>query len=514
MRAQEEVDRQADATPAFVRSLQARIPARIQRMRGALSSWRPPAPESTLAVRLTLVGLVIALQNLLELPRELFTAFLGLQLTSLLVVMVLAASLVLLLRALALEPPSWAWLRSRRVQTAVLVVTLAAALLGVKTAGSILVSGFRAPYYPNDGTTLDHYAALELLHGHNPYVTTDIVAAIRLFHQDPTWTTPLHRGVFADSPWTQYPTHVQVRQIFAHEPVGQPERVQEFESRESYPALAFLALVPVVWAGLPSVVLFFALCLIALAVLLVRASPPAVRPFVALLLLADASLLDATVAGDLDVFYILLLFIAWRYLRRPLTSTLGLGLALAAKQLAWFFLPYYAIAVARKYGWREAMKRTGASAVIFVLINAPFILNNPRAWAAGVLAPEMDPMFPMGNGLVRLSTAGLLPLLPAQLHLALEAVAFALCLVWYARSGWRTPEVGFVLAVVPLFFAWRSLTTYFYFVALPAIVLLLARSRESEQTESTSVRTTPQWNLAERLADSTTRLRLVLAGRR
>jgi hypothetical protein len=31
-----------------------------------------------------------------------------------------------------------------------------------------------------------------------------------------------------------------------------------------------------------------------------------------------------------------------------------------------------------------------------------------------------------------------------------------------------------VLAVTPLWFAWRSLTTYFYFVTLPALVLALA----------------------------------------
>jgi hypothetical protein len=37
------------------------------------------------------------------------------------------------------------------------------------------------------------------------------------------------------------------------------------------------------------------------------------------------------------------------------------------------------------------------------------------------------------------------------------------------------PEAGFVLAVLPLFVAWRSLTTYFYFVALPSVALLLAR---------------------------------------
>ncbi|HKW23129.1 MAG TPA: hypothetical protein VJO13_17220, partial [Ktedonobacterales bacterium] len=43
---------------------------------------------------------------------------------------------------------------------------------------------------------------------------------------------------------------------------------------------------------------------------------------------------------------------------------------------------------------------------------------------------------------------------------------------------WHQPRpgagLGFVLAVTPLWFAWRSLTTYFYFVTLPALALALS----------------------------------------
>jgi hypothetical protein len=39
----------------------------------------------------------------------------------------------------------------------------------------------------------------------------------------------------------------------------------------------------------------------------------------------------------------------------------------------------------------------------------------------------------------------------------------------------RAPALGYALALAPLYFAWRSLTTYFYFAALPALALLMAR---------------------------------------
>jgi uncharacterized membrane protein len=264
-----------------------------------------------------------------------------------------------------------------------------------------------------------------------------------------------------------------MNRVFATEPVGQPEHVLEFESHVSYTALAFLPLVPFVWAGLPSVVIFFALCFFALAAMLIVAAPPHLRFWVGLLILADLPLLNASVGGVLDVFYILLLFVAWRWWRRPVLSTVFLGLAIAAKQLAWFFIPFYAIYIWRKRGWRETLTRLAGAGVVFALINGPFILNNPHAWLAGVLAPQVDPMFPLGSGLVGLSVSGLLPLASSAMYAALYGLAIIACIAWYWRFGRGMPEVALLLAVLPLFFAWRSLTTYFYFVALPAVVLFI-----------------------------------------
>src|SRR6185312_15605578 len=118
--------------------------------------------------------------------------------------------------------------------------------------------------------------------------------------------------------------------------------------------------------------------------------------------------------------------------------------------------------------------------------NLPFLLNAPHAWLEGVLAPQVEPMFPSGTGLIRLSLAGPLPLAPQTLYTALEAVAFVASLVWYWRRGKESPEMAFVLAVLPLFFAWRSLTTYFYYIGLPAVVLFLARRYGEHKDGKTS----------------------------
>ncbi|HEX8033033.1 MAG TPA: glycosyltransferase 87 family protein [Ktedonobacterales bacterium] len=416
------------------------------------------------------------MQDLLEFPRKGIRDTLGKPLTSLLVFIVLGGSLALLFVALHPRLPSrsaWRWLRSRRLQAIVLVAIIAPAIIGARQVGVMSIAGFLPPQYPNDGTTLDHEAARQLLAGHNPYVTVDIVTAIRRYGQRPQDTTPLGRGAFAALYPQQYPTPAEMNRVFASEPVGQPEHVLEFESHVSYPALAFLPLVPFVWAGMPSVVIFFALCFFALAALLISAVPPHLRAWVGLLILADLPLLNAAVGGVLDVFYILLLFVAWRWWRQPVLSTVFLGLAIAAKQLAWFFLPFYTIYIWRERGRREALSRLAGAGGVFALINGPFILNDPRAWLAGVMAPQVDPMFPLGNGFVGLSVSGLLPLAPSVVYSVLFGLAIIVCIAWYWHFGRRMPEVALLLAVLPLFFAWRSLTTYFYFVALPAVVLLI-----------------------------------------
>lgn len=453
-----------------------------RQVKAAWSRLYLPAGED--AALLALFGIIVALQNLLELPRGIFRDVLGTRLTGLLMTLALGASLVLLLHAAGRTLPTWRWLRSRRVQAAVLIVTLLAVPTGLGQTAKMLAAGVRPPDYANDGTTLDHYAAQELLRGHNPYAAVDIVSAVRFLKQDPAHTTPLGAGRFASLYPASLPTDAQRRAVFKTLRPAPPDDIAEFESHVSYPALAFLPLVPLVWAGVPSVVPFFVLCLFALVALVALAAPARLRPWVVLLALADAPLLDATVAGDLDLLYVVLLLVAWRYWRRHLLSALALGLAVAAKQLTWFVVPFYALWVARHRGRREALKRVAIAGAVFAATNAPFLVNDPHAYLAGILAPQVDRMFPQGNGLIGLATSGLLPLLPAPAYSALFLSAYAAAVIWFWRRPDSTAAVGFALGTIPLFFAWRSLTTYFYFLALPALGLILAQS-ESVVAEDT-----------------------------
>lgn len=446
---------------------------------GARRAWRAwlTPPQGDIGARLTLIALVIALHNLLEAPRDAVTRALGSAVTGALAFVALSLSLWLLALALWERPPGWRWLRSRWARGLALALTLGASLIGLRQVGVMLAATTQAPNYPNDGATLDQYAAQQLLAGHNPYVTTDIVAAITQYRLDTAYTTPLRNGPFATRSWTDYPSANERRVAFKTQTAGSPETVMGFETRLSYPAMAFLPLVPLMWAGLPNGVPLTALCWLALMALLAMSAPRELRIWVGLLALADVPLLNAVGVADPDILYLLPLFAAWRWRERGALSAVTLGLALAAKQLAWFSAPFYAVLVWRERGWRAGLGRLAGAGAVFAVINLPFFINNPRAWLSGVLAPQLDPMFPLGNGLIRLSLSGVLPLAPAPEYTALEIVALAVALVWYWRNCLRAPALGYALAVAPLFFAWRSLTTYFYFAALPALALLLSARR-------------------------------------
>ncbi len=73
----------------------------------------------------------------------------------------------------------------------------------------------------------------------------------------------------------------------------------------------------------------------------------------------------------------------------------------------------------------------------------------------------------------------------------LEAIAMLGSLVWYWRICRKHPEAVMLLAVIPLFFAWRSLPSYFYCAAFPLFILMVARTvptfRKEKAVESNEI---------------------------
>lgn len=353
--------------------------------------------------------------------------------------------------------------------------------IGLLGIGSVLlvmgvIQWFLPPAYSNDGTALDANAALLLLNGKNPYTSSSILDIAHRFNIQPGWTTPLRLGQFGGR--LDYPSNVDIRSAF--DTALKAHDAPEFESRVSYPALSFLSLVPLVFFKVYNVLPFYLLSYLILVWVAWKVTRQELKPWVLLLAFANVPMLTAAMSGSLDIFYTLLLILAWLWREKRWHSALSFGLALASKQLAWFFMPFYFILIWRQHGFREAILRIILAGSLALAINLPFIIWNPLAWLGGVLAPMADPMFPMGVGLVNLSAYHLLPYLPSWCYLALEASMMACMLAYYWRICRACPEAVLLLAVLPLFLAWRSLPSYFSCTAFPLFLLMVARSKASQ----------------------------------
>ena len=318
--------------------------------------------------------------------------------------------------------------------------------------------------YHNDAIALNECAARLLADGRDPYRDLDLFACYGRLQIGPDRTTPLRRGLFAAD--VVYPTDDELDAAWALRSTGQGPN-EEFVWRPSYPAVSILPLVPFVLLGWDTNYVYVTCLLVAMGLVLARA-PQGLRPFVLTALLGAASLVAFTVGGSADLLYALPLVAAWLWRERR-WSALALGIAIATKQLAWFFVPFYLISTTSELGLREGLRRLGIAAGVFIVTNLPFVIWDWRSWLLGVLTPALEPMFPRGAGLVFLSTNGGFPLLPAAAYTLLEVAAYAVCLAIAWRARRTSPERGVVLAVVPLFLGWRSLFSYFFLLPLFAL---------------------------------------------
>ncbi|WP_161977500.1 glycosyltransferase family 87 protein [Dictyobacter kobayashii] len=365
----------------------------------------------------------------------------------------------------------------RTWQRVVLILTFLVTIAGMFQFGRGLVECFSAPQFSNDGTSLDTNAAILLVQGRNPYSDSNIPELFRRFDINANWTTPLRQGQFADR--LDYPSMSELQSILNTS--LKSGDVPEFEAKVSYPALSFLTLVPFALFQNYNVLPFYMLSYLLIVILAWRAVKPELRPWVILLAIANVPMWASTIGGNLDIFYTLLLIVSWLKRDQRWISAIFFGLALATKQIAWYFVPFYLIMALQHYGWKEACYRLAIAGGIGLAINLPFIMWDYHSWFAGVMAPIADPMFPMGVGLITLSTSHLLPYFPTWVYTALELGGMLSTFVWYWRICRSRPEAAMLLAVLPLFLAWRSLSSYFYCVAFPTFILSAAQMKTARQ---------------------------------
>jgi hypothetical protein len=344
-------------------------------------------------------------------------------------------------------------------------------------------------YGYNDATSLTHQATENLLDGKNPYAEANIVSATEEYNGAIDKITPLRTGRFADV--FPYPDTDQLEQ-FWEEVRQNPEEVPpEVESKFSYPAGSFLIPAPFVWLGISDLRIIYIIFLIpVLAYVLIKVHPD-YRWHLIFVLLASLELWNSLAAGETSFIYFPFLFLGWILYRKNLwLSAIFMATAIAIKQVAWFVLPFYLILIFRTIGLKQ-MVMTGIIIIgVFLVANVAFIAQDPGLWLNSVWAPITHDMFPLGVGVISLVTGGLADIQSPLPFNIMEIAIGATAVIWYFFKCHRYPETGLILAVLPLFFAWRSLWGYFFYIDIIILASIMLNEYGAKISRETA--TVPQ----------------------
>ncbi|MEO7002999.1 MAG: glycosyltransferase 87 family protein [Ktedonobacterales bacterium] len=318
--------------------------------------------------------------------------------------------------------------------------------------------------YWNDVISFTYVNAKATLAGRNPYTSDgSFAAALRRYPYAPA--TPLRGAVFGTRySYPRGPTIVQIERRYLAAP-GSAHGAFDPRTLHSYPALAFLLYVPLIWLGVQNIIVVHVLVYGVLFAWLIWLAPVELRRWATLAAGSAIALPYRSLLYDTEIVCLALLLLAWQYRERRWVSAALLGLALAFKQYCWYFAPFLLLDVwlaqGRCGGWREALRRAGIALAVFLVVNAPFMIASPQPWFASLWLPMSEPLFPMGQGIIALSLGGFLPEWPPVLYAVGELLIFSLAIWVYVRWRAALGESALLLALLPLLFAFRSPANYF-----------------------------------------------------
>jgi hypothetical protein len=328
--------------------------------------------------------------------------------------------------------PLLAVVRLRPAVRDALATGLALAAFSLTAMALLLGKGYHV-----DSVTVPHHAAEELLAGQDPYKAFDLPAALAEFGLDPQLVTHYEDGSALHS--------------------------------LSYPALNFLVVAPFIAVGLSDVRWIYLGEILLMVLVLLRSVRIPWRPLVAAAAVGNTVIVRQNILAGVDPTWTLLTVLGWIFVGSRWFSPIAIGLAVASRQPAWFVAPFYVIAIWKRDGRAEAIRRTAIVAAAALAPNLPFIIDAPREFFDGITGPMLGALAPYGVGFVSLGIDAQLPLLPREVYGLLSAAAFvALAAVLWIF--WRRIPLGAVVfPFVPLYLAWRSLQNYFGSVPLLAM---------------------------------------------
>ena len=336
-----------------------------------------------------------------------------------------------------------------------------------------LMTSFNHGFGYNDSTALSHQAAENVLQGKNPYKCPNVVKALLEFSPFPDRVTPLRVGRFADQ--FPYPTQERLKEVW-QSAIQDPNRINaEYANNLAYPAGDFLIPAFFMLLGINDIRITFAiLFVLALAYVVYRLKSPQRYYFIGVVLIS-MELWNSIANGETGMLVLPFLLMSWFMLKKNgWVSAVFMGICMATKQTAWFFIPFYIIAAYKTYQVKKSVLMAVIIVAIFSVTNIPFMIGNIDVWVKSVFTPMSGDMFPVGVGLITMVTSGLIDIRSPLIFDILEFIVMGAGIIWYFRYYNKYALMGPLLATLPLFFAWRSLWPYFFYTGIIIIALILS----------------------------------------
>lgn len=210
-----------------------------------------------------------------------------------------------------------------------------------------------------------------------------------------------------------------------------------------------------------------------LCLMFVRA-PAHLRPLVLVPMFILRPLTFYAFFGVQDVVWSVLIVAVIVFWDRHILSAILFGLAATFRQQPWFILPFLLIVILNSPGPRNTRIRRAVqfsliAGGIFLALNLPFILWDPKAWVLGAFEPSYAPFNVFSEGLASVTSYGLLNL-PRTFYTLLQISVLVGGMIVLAR---HVQAFGQAFWILPGLFFWvyyRGLANYWVYWIPPLIM--------------------------------------------
>ena len=287
--------------------------------------------------------------------------------------------------------------------------------------------------YGTDGMALNHYSAILVLRGENPYAS-DLSPALVLF--------PIPENVLT------------------------PRETGELVTSQTYPALSFLLYVPFVAIGVSDLRIVSLGAHVLSIFLLFRVTRGPLNVF-APLAVSFLDVLDFTPAPLQDILWIPPIVLSVSMLNRPRWSGLLYGIACSIKPVPWLIAPFLFVYLWKREGTKlptspRLWTFVASSAASFLAFNGPFLVGDPGAWASAVLSPLIENNVPQGTGASTLIQAAWIHV-PRTFFLVSAITAAVVLLTIEIVDFEKARYILWWFPAIVMFLSYRSFQNYFVY---------------------------------------------------